>query len=197
MFDWFWDLNATERFTALLLLANVVLVAVTGDHAVQNRKIAIEMKLARSTSVLPLLALGLRGLGGQWANISGSTRLSGEFRVCGCGVGMVVGARRPGSRPRGTLGDRAWAWCILPAAPHGTTDEMSPNRAAVQVEALGRAVAGAGVVAGEDLRAPRCEGVAERADLLDVVGEAAGDGLVDQQLGLGTVRGQVDVAQSP
>jgi hypothetical protein len=63
-----------------------------------------------------------------------------------------------------------------------------------QVEALGWAVAGAGVVMGEDLGPPRLEGRAERVDLLDVVGRAPGYGLVDERGRDGGIVGEVDVA---
>jgi len=49
-------------------------------------------------------------------------------------------------------------------------------------------------VAGEDLGPPRAQRAAKGADLLDDVAKAAGDGLVDQQLGVGAVAGEVDVA---
>ena len=62
-----------------------------------------------------------------------------------------------------------------------------------QVEALGRPVGSAGVVVGEDLGAPRSEGLAERADLGDVVAGAPGDRLVEQRGGVGWGLGEVDV----
>ncbi len=63
-----------------------------------------------------------------------------------------------------------------------------------QVQSFGRAVAGVGVVVGEDLGSPRSQRVAQRADLGHVVVRAGGDGLVDQDLGVVAVRRQVDVA---
>ena len=63
-----------------------------------------------------------------------------------------------------------------------------------EVEAFGRTVAGAGVVVGEDLSSPRGEGLAEGSDLGDVVVGAAGNGLFDQQLGVGSIVGEVEVA---
>jgi hypothetical protein len=47
-------------------------------------------------------------------------------------------------------------------------------------------------VVGEDLGAPRGEGLAERADLGDLVGGTAGDGLVEEGGCLGGVVGEVD-----
>ncbi len=63
-----------------------------------------------------------------------------------------------------------------------------------QVERFGRAVAGAGVMVGEDLGSPSCECSSERLDLGHVVLGAAGDGLVDEGAGLVDVVGEVDVA---
>lgn len=62
-----------------------------------------------------------------------------------------------------------------------------------QVESFGRTVRRAGAVVGEDLAAPPGEGLAERADLGDLVGETPGDRLVQQQrCGVGIV-GEVHV----
>jgi len=63
-----------------------------------------------------------------------------------------------------------------------------------QVEALGGAVGGAGVVVGEDLGAPRPEGLGKRADLADLVCGAAGDGLIEQRRSGGGIVGEVEVA---
>jgi len=63
-----------------------------------------------------------------------------------------------------------------------------------QVQTFGWTVAGAGGVVGEDLGAPRFQRVAEADDLGDVISEAAGDGLVQQQPGLAPRVGEVDVA---
>jgi hypothetical protein len=49
-------------------------------------------------------------------------------------------------------------------------------------------------VVGEDLAAPRRQGVAERADLIYLVGGAADDGLVEQCRGVGRRVGEVHVA---
>lgn len=46
----------------------------------------------------------------------------------------------------------------------------------------------------EDLAAPGGEGSTKGADLFDVVGGAAGDGLVEQQGGLVNVVGEVQIA---
>ena len=62
-----------------------------------------------------------------------------------------------------------------------------------QVEAFGGAVAGAGLVVGEDLGSPRRQGAPERADLLDVVLRTAGDGLVHQRGRLGRLIGEIQV----
>ena len=63
-----------------------------------------------------------------------------------------------------------------------------------QVQPFGRSVGRAGVVVGEDLGPPRSQGLAQRADLGHVVGQAADDGLVQQQRGVGRGVGQVHVA---
>jgi hypothetical protein len=62
-----------------------------------------------------------------------------------------------------------------------------------EVEALGGTVGCAALVVGEDLGAPRLERVAEGADLLHVVGGAAGDGLVEQRRRRCRIVGEVDV----
>lgn len=62
-----------------------------------------------------------------------------------------------------------------------------------EVEAFGGAVAGAGVVVGQDLGSPRLEGGAEGVDLVDLVGAAAGDRLVQEGGGGGGVVGEVEV----
>lgn len=54
-----------------------------------------------------------------------------------------------------------------------------------EVQALGGAVGGAGDAVGEDLGAPPLQRVAERGDLGDVGLCAAGDGLVQQDPGIG------------
>ena len=48
-------------------------------------------------------------------------------------------------------------------------------------------------MAGEDLGSPRCERGAERADLGDLIGETAGDGLVEQHGCVVVVVGQIHV----
>ncbi len=54
-----------------------------------------------------------------------------------------------------------------------------------QVQTFGGSVGGAGGVVGEDLGAPPLEGAAESLDLLDFVLEAPGDGLVEEDSGVG------------
>jgi len=63
-----------------------------------------------------------------------------------------------------------------------------------EVEALGRAVGGAGAMVVQDLGAPALERVAERADLIDLVALASDDGLVEEHSGNLRILGQVDVA---
>jgi hypothetical protein len=63
-----------------------------------------------------------------------------------------------------------------------------------QVERFGRAVAGPGVMVGEDLISPRGQGAAQGLDLGHLVGSSAGDGLVDEQPGITVVVGEIDVA---
>ena len=62
------------------------------------------------------------------------------------------------------------------------------------VEAFAGAVGCAGVGVDEDLGAPPGDGAAQGADLGDFVGGAAGDGLVQQDGGLGGIVGEVEVA---
>jgi hypothetical protein len=59
---------------------------------------------------------------------------------------------------------------------------------------LGGAVAGTGVVVGEDLGSPPSQRVAERDDLGDLGLGAAGDGLVQQQRRVGRVFGQIHIS---
>ena len=63
-----------------------------------------------------------------------------------------------------------------------------------QVQAFRWSVAGAGGVVGQDLVAPGPQRVAETDDLGHVVGEAAGDRLVEQGAGVSRCAGEVDVA---
>ena len=63
-----------------------------------------------------------------------------------------------------------------------------------QVQALGGTVARAGGVVGQDLGTPRGQGAPERSDLLHVVGGAGGDGLVEEQRGLGRIVGEIEVS---
>lgn len=63
-----------------------------------------------------------------------------------------------------------------------------------QVEALGGPVARAGAVVGEDLALPRVEGLGESDDLGHVVGETAGDGLVERHACVAPALGEVGVA---
>ena len=65
-----------------------------------------------------------------------------------------------------------------------------------QVEALGRPVRCAGCVPVEDFGAPRRERGAERSDLGDIIGPAAGDGLVQHDGCVGVVASEVHVTNT-
>src|SRR5271167_27565 len=73
-------------------------------------------------------------------------------------------------------------------APTGPLDLLH-----AEVLALGRAVRCTSPVVVQDLLPPPMQGVAEGADLLDVVGPATGDGLVEQHGGVFWIVGEIDV----
>src|SRR5438105_3761940 len=65
-----------------------------------------------------------------------------------------------------------------------------------EVEALGGAAGGAGCVVGEDLGAPAGKRPPERVDFADRVEAAALARLVEYELGVGRVRGQVHTSRT-